>query len=210
MVFGEDPRQGFFQQATFLHPTLRFRFDFPAGWRTQNSAQQVAGMSAAQDALLVLSGAPGTPQQALSQFLGQQGIQSSGASSTTINGLPAATAQFAVQTEQAMLAGYVTFVQLDGTTYRLLAYTDQSKLGSYDRVFRGAIGSFQRLTDPQSLNVKPNRLRVVQVRSATTLAQFQQQFPSVIPIQQLALINGVDATTGSFPAGAWVKRVVAQ
>ena len=210
MVFGDDPRQGYFQQATFLHPTLKFRFDFPSGWRTQNSAQQVAGMSATQDALLVLSGATGTPQQALSQFLGQQGIQSSGASNTTINGLPAATAQFAVQTEQAVLAGYVTFVLLDGTTYRLLAYTDQSKLGSYDRVFRGAMGSFQRLTDPQALNVKPNRLRVVQVRSATTLAQFQQQYPSVIPIDQLALINGVDASSGSFPAGAWVKRVVAQ
>ncbi|MBL8958313.1 MAG: M48 family metalloprotease, partial [Gemmatimonadetes bacterium] len=141
MVFGDDPRQGFFQQATFLHPTLKFRIDFPSGWRTQNGAQQVAGMSAAQDALLVLSGATGTPQQALSQFLGQQGIQSGGASNTTINGLPAATAQFTVQTQQAVLAGYVTFVQLDGTTYRLLAYTDQSKLGSYDRVFRSAIGS---------------------------------------------------------------------
>lgn len=210
MVYGEDPRQGFFQQAAFLHPTLKFRFDFPAGWRTQNSAQQVAGMSTAQDALIVLSGATGSPQQALSQFLGQQGIQSSGATNTTINGLPAATAQFAVQTQQATLGGYVTFVQLDGTTYRLLAYTDQSKVGSYDRAFRASLGSFQRLTDPQALNVKPNRLRLVQVRSATTLAQFQQQYPSVIPIEQLALINGVDASTGTFPSGAWVKRVVAQ
>jgi predicted Zn-dependent protease len=210
MVYGEDPRQGFFQQSTFLHPTLRFRFDFPTGWRTQNGAQQVVGMSAAQDAIFVLSSASGTPQQALSQFLGQQGIQSSGGTSTTINGLPAATAQFAAQTQQAVLGGYVTFVQLDGATYRLLAYTDQTKLGSYDRALRGAIGSFQRLTDPQVLNVKPNRLRVVQVRSAMTLAQFQQQFPSVIPIAQLALINGVDATSGAFPAGASVKRVVAQ
>lgn len=210
MVFGDDPRQGFFQQATFLHPTLKFRFDFPSGWPTQNSAQQVAGMSTAQDALIVLSGATGSPQQALTQFLGQQGIQSSGATNTTINGLPAATAQFAVQTQQATLGGYVTFVQLDGTTYRLLAYTDQSKLGSYDRAFRGALGSFQRLTDPVALNAKPNRLRLVQVRSATTLAQFQQQYPSVIPIEQLALINGVDAATGTFPSGAWVKRVVAQ
>lgn len=210
MVYGEDPRQGFFQQAAFLHPTLRFRFDFPAGWRTQNSAQQVAGMSTAQDALIVLSTAAGSPQQALSQFLGQQGIQSSGATNTTINGLPAATAQFAVQTQQATLGGYVTFVQLEGMTYRLLAYTDQSKVGSYDRAFRASLGSFQRLTDPQALNVKPNRLRLVQVRSTTTLAQFQQQYPSVIPVEELALINGVDAATGAFPSGAWVKRVVAQ
>jgi predicted Zn-dependent protease len=146
----------------------------------------------------------------MSQFLGQQGIQSGGVSSAAINGLPAATAQFAAQTQQAVVAGYVAFVQLDGTTFRLLAYTDQQRLGSYERLFRAAIGSFQRLTDPAALGVKPARVRLVQVRSAMTLQQFHQQYPSVIPVAQLALINGVDAPTASFPAGAWVKRVVVE
>ncbi len=210
MIFGEDPRQGYFQQTTFLHPALRFRLDFPSGWKTQNSAQAVAGVSSAQDAIIVLSAGSGSPQQALSQFIGQQGIQSSGASSSSINGLPAASASFAAQTEQGVLAGYVAFVQLDGTTFRLMAYTPQQQAGAYDRTFRQAIGSFQRLTDPQALNVRPQRLQLVQIPNAMTLQQFQQQYPSPIPMAELALINGLDAATTTIAARSWVKRVVVQ
>jgi hypothetical protein len=43
-----------------------------------------------------------------------------------------------------------------------------------------------------------------------TLTQFQQQYPSTITMDQLALINGVDNATTSLPAGTWVKRVVVQ
>ena len=211
MVFGEDPRQGYFDQTSFVHPTLRFRMNFPSGWKAQNQPQQVVGVSAQQDAIIALTGAGGdAPTQAAAQFLGQQGIQALGSSNTPINGLPATVAQFRAQTEQATLGGYVAFIQLDGATYRILAYTELQRVSSYDGTFRQAIGSFQRLTDPRALAVKPQRVRLVQLRSAMTLAQFQQQYPSVIPIEQLAVINGAAAATTSFPAGAWLKRVVVE
>lgn len=211
LIFGEDPRQGFFQQQVFYHPQLRFRFDFPSGWRTQNAPSQVAGVSTAQDAIVVLSSAGNTaPAQAASQFMSQQGIQSIGSSNNSINGLPATVAQFRAQTEQAVIAGYAAFIQMDGATYQILAYTDQQRIASYDNVFRGAIGSFQRVTDTRVLSVKPQRVRLVRLPSAMTLTQFQQQYPSAIPLQQLALINGLDSATSSMPSGAWVKRVVAE
>jgi predicted Zn-dependent protease len=211
MVFGEDPRNGYFQQTVFYHPTLKFRIDYPAGWRTQNGAEQVIGVSATQDAVLVLSGAGNAaPSQALAQFLGQQGIQNLGSNASPINGLSAATGQFRAQTQQAVIAGYVTFVQLDGATYQLLAYADQSKVAAYDATFRQSLGSFQRLTDPRALGVKPARVRLVQLRSAMTLTQFHQQFPSVVGLDQLALINGLDTATQSLAQGRWVKRVVVE
>ena len=212
IVFGDDPRQGYFEQAVFYHPTLRFRLDFPAGWKTQNSPQQVAGVSAAQDAILVLSGAGTTaPAQAAAQFTAQQGVRSLGVSTSSINGLPAAVAQFTAQPDpQTIIAGYAAFVQLDGATYRILAYTGQQVIGTYDAAFRRAIGSFQRVTDARVLGVKPQRIRLVQLKAAMTLAQFNQQYPSVIPIEQLAVINGASATTTSFPVGTWLKRVVVE
>ena len=211
IVYGDDPRQGYFEQTSFLHPALKFRLDFPSGWRTQNQPQQVVGISARQDAIVVLAGVPSqSPQQAASAFLGQQGVQSAGASNTAINGLPAVGAQFTAQTEQAVLVGYVAFVQLDGSTYRLLAYTDQQRFSTYSPLFRQAIGSFQRLTDPRALSARPQRIRLVQLTNAMTLTQFQQQFPSAIPIEQLALINGAADATASFPAGTWLKRVVVE
>lgn len=211
VVFGEDPRQGYFQQAAFLHPTLKFRLDFPAGWRTANQPSQVAGISSKQDAIIALTLAgTASPSQAASQFLGQQGINASGTSTSPINGLPAAVGQFTAQTEQGVLAGYAAFIQLDGSTYRILGYTPQANIGAYDATFRQAIGSFRRLTDPAALAVRPNRVRLVQIRSAMTITQFHQQYPSVIPIEQLAVINGAAAASTSFPAGTWLKRVVVE
>lgn len=209
MVFGEDPRNGYFQQTAFIHPTLKFRFDFPSGWRTRNGAEQVIGASAQGDAQIALTLAGNVaPSAALQKFFQQQGVQAGQTSNSAINGNPAAVGQFIAQNQDgSQLAGYVAYIQQDNVTYQLLAITPRQQIGAYDGAFRNTIGSFQRVTDARLLNVKPQRLRLVQVRSATTLAQFNQQNPSVIPLAQLALINGVEQN-GTFPAGTLVKRVV--
>ena len=51
IVFGVNPRQGFFEGARFNHPDLRFRIDFPAGWQTQNTAEAVLAGSPGNDAI---------------------------------------------------------------------------------------------------------------------------------------------------------------
>jgi predicted Zn-dependent protease len=210
MVFGEDPRNGYFRDAAFFHPTLKFRVDFPSGWKTMNQASQVVGVSAQQDAVMVLSLAGQTsPAQGLSAFLSQQGVSGQRSGTSSLNGLPAAIGSFSAQTEQGAVAGYVAFVQLDGTTYRLLAYAPAQVAQGYAQAMQRAIGSFQRLTDPQALNVKPARLRLVRLPSAMTLTQFNSTYPSAVPIGTVAIINGVDAGA-TLPAGTLVKRVVVE
>ncbi|MEO7964903.1 MAG: M48 family metalloprotease [Gemmatimonadaceae bacterium] len=211
IVFGDDPRNGYFQQSAFIHPTLKFRFDFPNGWKFQNGAQQVVGVSAQGDAQIALMGAGNTqPQQALSQFLQQQGVQAGGSSNSSVNGLPAAVGQFSAKNQDgSALAGYVAFIQLDGSTYEILAITPQQQIQSYDGAFRNTIGSFQRLTDSRLMNVRPQRVRLVQLKSAMTLTQFNQQNPSVIPIAQLGVLNAVDPGV-TIPAGTLIKKVVVE
>ena len=209
MVYGEDPRNGYFQQSAFIHPTLKFRFDFPSGWRTQNGAERVVGVSAQGDAQIALTLAGNTaPTAALQAFFQQQGVQAGQTSNSAINGNQAAVAQFIAQNQDgSQLAGYVAYIQQDNVTYQLLAITPRQQIQAYDNLFRNTIGSFQRVTDARLLNVKPQRVRLVQLRSATSVAQFNQQNPSVIPLAQLALINGVEQGA-TFPAGTLVKRVV--
>ncbi len=211
MVFGEDPRQGYFQANSFIHPTLKFRFDFPTGWRTQNSAEQVIGQSAQGDAQIALSTAGNTaPQQALAGFLQQQGVKAGATSTNAINGNPAAVGQFIVQNQDgSALAGYAAFISQDGLTYQLVCITTTAGIQNYDALFRNTIGSFQRVSDARLLNVKPQHVRIVQLRSAMTLTQFNQQYPSVIPMAQLSIINAIDPGQ-SMPAGRLVKRVVAE
>ncbi len=210
IVFGEDPRRGTSRRRRSCIPP-----QVPAGfsreWTTANQPSQVAGISGQQDAIIALTLAgTASPSQAAREFLQQDGIVASGTSTAPVNGLPAAVGRFTVQAEEGVLSGYAAFIQLDESTYRILAYTPQARIGSYDGTFRQAIGSFRRLTDPAALAVKPSLVRLVQIRSAMTLTQFQQQYPSSIPIEQLAVINGAAAPSTSFPVGSWLKRVAAE
>jgi predicted Zn-dependent protease len=209
LTFGEDPRQGYFVGNRFYHPDLRFQLTFPEGWQTQNGASAVVAQSPNQDAMFQLGLAGKTPpQQAARQFLSQEGIQPGQSSTTSINGLPAATSYFQAQDQQQTIQGVVTFVSYNGSTYGLLGYTAGGKLDSYDGVFRQSIGSFSELHDPSALNVKAAKVELVKVPRQMTLEQFNSQYPSTIPIEQLAIINELDGVTASIPAGSTVKRVV--
>jgi len=54
MVYGQNPRHGFFRGNLFLHPDLRFQLEFPQGWKTANQTQAVLGVSPQQDAIVGL------------------------------------------------------------------------------------------------------------------------------------------------------------
>ena len=203
LVYGENPRQGFFRDGEFFHPDLRFRMRMPSGWKTQNLPQAVVAVSPQQDAVTQLEFAQGTPTDAARQFFGQQGIQQGQSSTASVNGNPAYTSYFQAQTQSGVIAGLVSFVSHNGSTYRILSYTSANALRTYDNTFRGVAGSFSTLTDASALNVRPNVVDIVQISSAMTLSQFNQRYPSVIPISELAIINQV-GTNESIPAGTRV------
>jgi predicted Zn-dependent protease len=209
LVYGENPRAGFFESSLFLHPDLRFRLAFPQGWKTQNLAQSVTGISQQQDAIMQLTLAAGSETQAANQFFGQQGLTSSQVSRTTINGMPAVTGYFQGQTQDGTIAGIAAFISYDNRTYQILTYTPAQLLQRYDQIFRSAIGSFDRLTDSRALNVQPNRISVVRPTQAMTLAQFNSRYPSTIDLAELALINQLADGNARIPASTPVKRVVA-
>jgi predicted Zn-dependent protease len=209
LVYGENPRNGFFRGTQFLHPDMRFRIDFPQGWRTQNLSQAVMAGSPQQDAVIQLTLAQGTEAEAANRFFGQQGIAAAGVARQTINGLPAVTGRFQAQTQDGVLAGFATFIRLENRTFQILGFTPAQQLNRYDGAFRAAAGSFAVLTDPQALAAQPDRITIVRVPQAMTLAAFNERYPSRIPIEQLAIINQLAGATSTIPANYRMKRVVA-
>ena len=205
MVYGQNPRQGFFRGGLFLHPDLRFQMEFPQGWQTANQPQAVLGASPKQDALVGLAPVGGglSPEQALQQFFAQQGVR---AVEAPVVGLPPATRYFQAQTEQGVLAGLTSFVTWRGQTLQLVGYTVAAQLPQYDPAFRATFASFRELTDPSVLNIQPARIELVTLDQAMTLEQFQARYPSTIPVAELALINGMQPGD-TLPAGRMVKRV---
>ena len=152
--------------------------------------------------------AAGGAQAAAQQFLGQQGIQPLQTSRQTIQGLPAVVSYFQAQAQQGLIRGLAGFIDHAGRTYQIIAYAPAASFASYDQAFQQALASFRRLTDPQILAMQPNRIDIVRLTQAMTLTEFNRRNPSVVPIEELALLNQVENAGSTLPTGTLVKRVI--
>lgn len=208
MIYGENPRLGFFRGTRFLHPDLRFEWQLPSGWQTANLPDAVVGQSAAKDAMIQLQiSQTASVSDALRAFLGQQGIQQLSAGTTTVNGNPAALGEFDAQTESGVVRGMICFIRFNNTTYGIIGYTPAQRYAAYQSVFRGSIGTFKELTDPSALNVQPARIEIVTLTRDMTIETFIQNYPSSVPAQQVMVLNDAPAGT-TLRSGRLVKRVV--
>jgi predicted Zn-dependent protease len=210
LLYGPNPREGFFRGAAFYHPDLAFRLTFPAAWITTNQKQYVAAMSPQQDAIvqLALEEKATSPEAAARAFFGQQGIQGA-PGAATVNGLAAQTGEFAAQTQSGVIGGYAAFIAYGGAVYRILGYAPGIRWSEYGRDVVRTIDSFQRLTDPAMLRVQPQRVTVVTLARAMTLAEFAAAYPGPVTVAELARLNNVDEGA-RFAAGDRVKRVVGE
>lgn len=210
LVFGANPREGFFRGSLFLHPDLAFALRFPEGWRTANRKREVLAQSPAEDALMQLSVAEApSPLAGLRAFLAQPGVMAGPISSRDVNGLPAALAAFQADLSEGTVTGIVAFVRSGSLTYRLLAYGLSSRWPAYEAAALGAIQSFQPLTDRAALGVQPLRLEIVRVDRAMSLTEFHKLHPSAVDLAQLARLNQLAPEAALVP-GQLVKRVVGQ
>lgn len=208
VVYGPDPRAGYFADQRFHHPDLRFRLDFPEGWNTANQTQAVLGISGEQDAMLQLTLAQGeTVKEASDAFFAQQGLQSGNIQTTKVNGLSAVTGDFAVATAQANLRGVAHFVALGDHIYQLLGYAAANAFEAREGALRASLGSFRRETSRAVLNAKPWRIDIVRPKRSLSIADFARTYPGPVEAEELARINELDAGE-RYPAGRPAKRVV--
>ena len=210
LVFGLNPRQGYFVGSQFSHPDLAFRVTFPDGWNTNNGAQAVVAVSPQGDAAVELSQAQAQSADAAARaFLSQQGITGGTAARTTQSGLAGVSAPFAATTTNGELRGTVTFVEYNGGVYQLVGYASAARWPNYQATAERTLQSFQRLTDPTALNAQPQRMTIVPISQRTTIDALVQQRSSPISAATLALINQVERQTSLEP-GRLVKWVVGQ
>lgn len=209
VVFGQNPREGYFRGNEFIQPELAFSIRFPQGWQVQNQKQAVGAISPNQDAVVVLTlSGRRSPQEAAQEFFSQQGVQRGQALRADLGGLPAVAHVFGVQRGQGSnLMGLAAFVEHQDKVYQVLGYTSESGWRRYEDELSGSLASFERVTDRRLLDVQPKRLDVVSIPSAMSLEEFARRYPSTVDLQTLAIINHVDTST-RFPAGTEVKRVV--
>jgi predicted Zn-dependent protease len=207
LVFGLDPRQGYFEENRFLHPVLRFQFDKPANWQSANYAIQVIVAEPNGQAQLTLGSAKESTAAAAAQaFAGQQGIVVRSSGAITVNGLRGSAVAFNATTSQnQQLAGQVFYIEHGGQVYEFLGLTLanlwQQHGGTLDRAMR----SFSPTASGQTFR-RVRELHVITLGANTTPTTLAQQSNGAGTAAEIALINGVQETE-ALPRGRMVKTI---
>lgn len=208
LVLGQDPRRGFVEGNTYLHPELRFRFNFPGGWRVNNLAAAVQIAEPEGRAALELTFAEGTSARAAGQaFALRRGFSPTEQGATTVNGLPAYVVVGTQAGQQGQtLASVNYFIEHRGRVYRFSGVTTTGALGTYQNTFRAALTSFADETRPEVLNRQPVRLEVVRVEREATFRDLLQgrPIPPGMSAEELAIMNQV-TLGGRVGAGVRLK-----
>ncbi len=196
LIYGEDPKEGYFEAGTFYHPVLKFQLTPPSGWAYANSPTQVQFASRDGNALMALTMAQGSnAQQAASSFAQQNQVQVTRSGATTINGLNAFALEGSVATQQGSLALLSFFVEYGGAVYQLYGITATANYGSYGNLLASSMQSFRPLTDPSKLNKQAERIHIRSVAAAGTVDQALRSLGvSSSRLAEHALLNGVQLT----------------
>jgi len=196
IMYGDNPRQGFVENGTFYHPDLKFQFDVPAGFNVANQPSQVVVYNDNQDAVIIFSidNKHATPEASVEALLAQEGITEGSKTQIRANGYPGFRATASAQTQDGTrLALVVTAIEFQGNIYQFLSYTTEGQYNTYREDFLGIPDSFLEVTDPDVLNVKPVRLKVIR---AEKNAPFREFLPDPLPMDiqplDVAIINQVE------------------
>ena len=208
LIYGPNPRHGYFVGQTFNHPDMRFTMTFPEGWATQNATQSVTALSAEKNAMiqLTLSRAP-SADSALRAFAGQEGLQAGTVARPALRGFASSTAMpFAALVQGDTLRGRVMFVEHGGMVLQLIAYGPAAGWTAQQMVAERALGTFAVLTDRAALEVQPRKVSIVRVDRAMTIQQMRAGRASALTAEELVVINQVRVDE-TLPVGRLVKWV---
>ena len=199
MIYGEDPRQGYVEGGKFYHPELKFVYNIPQGWKTQNSPQQVQMAPSDGNALMTLSLGKGTTLQAARDAMVQENsLQVVDNRNTNVNGFNAIVTTMEQVNEQEpakSLRILSYFIQYESMIYVISGMTYKNLYPTYRTKFEQTQKSFKKLTDQTKMNVQPNLLNIEPVKATGTLSVALKAYGvSSAKLDEHAILNGMQLT----------------
>jgi predicted Zn-dependent protease len=211
ILFGQDPRQGYFVGDQYYHPTLGFQMSFPAGWSHHDSHASVAAGEPNQAAVVQLSEAQGAGDLAPSAFVAQLvtkgSITGAHGARETIDGYSAWVGHLSVSPQgQSPATLDAAFIRKDARLFQILGQSKNSGDVNEERIF-STIRSFRRLTDPARINVTADRVQVRNVEATGRFDTVVMRLGAVAAdLETDAIMNNVQ-TADRVMAGTLVKVV---
>ena len=212
VVFGRDPRHGYFEGARYYNPDLRFQMSVPEGWKTQDSKSAVVAANSDQSAMMQMTVTAGNglaPSAYVASLERAGRIVGSQGASETIGGYSAWAGRLRVQ-DQNGAQGTLLAVFIRTTPeamFQILGKSPAPGDAAEDQILSSA-RSFRALSDPGRLAVEPDRLKVIRAsRSGDFLSLIQSQGSQAVGIEETAILNNAFPDT-PVNAGELIKIVV--
>ncbi len=194
LVFGEDPRQGYVEDNIFYHPELKFQFPVPDEWQVNNTPSQVQIVNKDQSAFIVFElSNRSSATDAAQQFLTQAKAQLISQDLMRVNAMNAVRTIADINSQNGIIRVMSYFIEYDNRVYVFHGVAGKSTFSRHVNLLENTMRGFNRLTNPQKINVQQKRIRIKKVDSTTTLENALQQFGVASNKMEIhSFINGME------------------
>ena len=205
LLYGDDPKQGFVENNVFYHPELKFRFNLPKGWNTTNSPAQFQAVEQSQRAMIVLTLSGQNNLEAAGQEVAEKyQLQITNSRRVKVNGYAA----LALLGQSEQLRTEIYLIQYGGLIYVITGVTKLEDFNTFRSTFSKTMKSFNKLTDSNMLNKKPEVLKIVTATRNGSFTNTMKQFS--VPssrMEEHAILNGMELNQ-TVKKGMKVKTIV--
>lgn len=212
LVYGPDPRIGYFDGSDYYHPNLNLHIQLPEGWEYQDQKTALVAVvpdkQAGMEITIPASGAE-SPQSYVNTLLQNGRIQDASGRTETIGA------------REAWL-GHVTVQKSDGTPLTLFAafvhWRPEAMLqilgnsarpgDAFEKAITRSVRSLREITDPAKRAVQPDRVKIERVTSPMTFGEVVGSVGGqALDFENTAILNNRRAGE-ELAAGELVKIVV--
>ncbi len=208
MIYGDKPEEGYIRGRSFAHPTLKFAFEVPEGFRLYNQSKRVLAKDGEGKAGIIFDRSPRPYSGSMTNYLSNvwaANVRLSGLEAITVNGLPAATASTTARDGDNIR---IVAIRYDAQTiYRFYFQSTADRTAGLNVPFRNTTYSFRKLSDSDAAELKPRRLRIHQVQPGETVSGIAARMPfGEENLRRFLVLNGLDQNA-TLDAGQSVKIV---
>ena len=196
MIYGDSPEDGFVRGRAFAHPVLRIAFAAPPGFHLRNGPEAVvgthpSGASMRFDEVRLQNPAIGTLRYLQGDWASR--VPLTRIERLAIDGLDTAAALTRVRTKSGVHdVRLVAIRAAPQRVYRFFFVTPPRQTQAFAAPFRQMMASFRRLSQRQAANLRPLRLRVVEVAPGDTVESLAARMPfNDFRSERFRVLNGL-------------------
>jgi len=210
LVYGENPRYGWFEGSRFYHPVLGLEMSFPPGWRTTHTHTALTSVSSNEQGMMQVTlardAAGKSPGDYLVGLTTDGRIVGSRGGPETLGSWPAWIGSLLVPNGSgAQVSLAAGFVRVTPDVLLQVLGRGAAPGDGQERAIYASIRSMTQLTDPARGMVQPAHIRV---QPSPAAGDFRTVYGSMsgglIPVEEAAIVNGVELDE-QVMKGQWLK-----